>query len=148
MISDSQTRYGSRVPCQGKAWRPCSFCQATRCAAKWSGRSRRSLMQRAYRGRGSSLALLHLLDRDRVIEQRQVELDECGIGGQRRREGVLAQRLGQLDGALLILLQALVLQLDLVDARLELAGRGLHLLERLGAPLEALPALAQLGIDL
>ena len=24
MISDSQTRYGSRVPCHGRSWRPCA----------------------------------------------------------------------------------------------------------------------------
>src|SRR4029453_2771412 len=34
MISDSQTRYGSPVPCHGKSWRPWAPCQAMRRAAK------------------------------------------------------------------------------------------------------------------
>src|SRR5262245_36691165 len=29
MISDSQMRYGSRVFCHGRSWRPCCFCHAT-----------------------------------------------------------------------------------------------------------------------
>src|SRR5450432_2676160 len=145
MISDSHTRYGSRVFCHGSAWRPWTCCQATRSAANRFGRS---LTRRPGAARASSLALLHLLDRDRVVEERQVELDQGGVGGERRREGVLAERLDELDGADLELLQALVLGVDLVDPGLELAGRGLHLLERLAAPLEGLAALAQLGVDL
>ena len=58
------------------------------------------------------------------------------------------KRLGKLADSRLELLQPLVLGLDLVDARLQLAGGGLDLLERLAAPLERLAALAQLGVDL
>src|SRR5215218_7265621 len=114
MISESQTRYGSRVFCQGSACRPCSFCQATmRSANEGSAeRGRRSLMQRWCRRSASSLALLHLFDRHRVVEQRQVDLDERRVGRERRGEGVLAQRLGELDGARLELLQTLVLGVD------------------------------------
>src|SRR6478672_6943788 len=146
MISESQTRYGSRVFCHGSACRPCSRCQATIRAANGnaSGRSCRSLIVRSGGRRGSSLALLHLVDRDGVVEERQVAPDERGVGRQRRRERVLAQRLGELEGALLELLQPLVLGVDLADPGLELTGCVLHLLERLDAPLEGLAALAQL----
>src|SRR5262245_14808485 len=34
MISESQTRYGSRVPCQGRPWRPWRRCQRTSFRAK------------------------------------------------------------------------------------------------------------------
>src|SRR5450755_1470689 len=120
MISESQTRYGSRVFCHGSAWRPCCFCQATTCSAKCAPGPGRSLTPRLDTARASSLALLHLLDRHRVVEERQIELDESGVGGQRRGEGMLAQRLGELHGAYLVLLQALVLGVDLADPRLQL----------------------------
>src|SRR5882672_2976101 len=34
ITSESQIRYGSRVPCQGRAWRPWRRCHATSCSAK------------------------------------------------------------------------------------------------------------------
>src|ERR1700741_572955 len=34
ITSESQMRYGSRVPCQGRSWRPWRRCQATSFAAK------------------------------------------------------------------------------------------------------------------
>src|SRR5678816_3828011 len=150
MISESHTRQGSRVSCQGSAWRPCCFCQATMRSANEaaSAGARRSLIRRWCRRTASSLALLHLLDRHGVVEQRQVDLDERGVGRERRREGMLAQGLGELDDSRLELLQPLVLGVDLADPGLELAGRVLHLLERLDAPLERLAALAQLAVDL
>src|SRR5258705_8917469 len=99
MISESQTRYGSCVFCQGSAWRPCCFCQATMRSAKErsAGKARRSLIRRWCRRLASSLALLHLFDRHGVVEQRQVDLDERGVGRERRGEGVLAQCLRELD---------------------------------------------------
>src|SRR6185436_8236654 len=83
-----------------------------------------------------------------VVEEGNVEPGERGVGGERRGERVLAQRLGELARLRLELDEALVLRLDLVDAQLELAGGRLDLLERLPAPLEGLAPFAQLRVDL
>ena len=56
MISDSQIRYGSRVSCQGRSWRPCARCHATRRAANGETRQRQSGMRRRVSARRAAAA--------------------------------------------------------------------------------------------
>ena len=46
MISDTQMRYGSRVPCHGRSWRPCTRCHATTRVRERARRARRRWRQR------------------------------------------------------------------------------------------------------
>src|SRR5438876_13666 len=119
MISDSHTRYGSRVFCHGSAWRPWLRCQvinrsensaptavpATPCGATGSALRRTTPRNGAFVQR---------------LLQRQVQRQQLGAA-LRAGAGLLAQAFEQFAGALQEVLQPPVLLLELGDAQLQIA---------------------------
>src|SRR5450631_360897 len=137
MISLSQTRYGSRVPCQGRSWRPCSTCHRTRAWAKAPSVSagRRSAGTGARAGDGVRAGCA----------------SAGGIGAALRpRGGVVARDADALGLPLeFAQLPLHVLQgiLQLPDAFLERTLRVANAQDRFGALLELLALFADLHLE-
>src|SRR4051794_7116291 len=112
MISESHTRYGSRVFCHGSVWRPWRRCHAINRVAKVAA---------------SRSGRLGTPDRRHDI----VQAERLRIADRRRAGArLIAHRFEQFARAVEVALHALVMALEFGDPRFELAGGGLHPFER------------------